>query len=244
MTGYRTVLWDLDGTLVGLRQRTFKVLMPLAAARAFRDLMPPHRFLRMLSGVLANVRANDTEHTNTDLMIRLLAERMGIEQSTAAQRLHRLAEVDFPRLHRCFAPQREAIDTVNLLQATGVAQVVATNPLWPLSTVTTRLRWGGYEPEIFAFHTNGGNMRSSKPRVEFYRELLERLGAEPGECVMIGNDAAKDAPAARIGIPVFLVGASESVVPSDCARTGLVRTGDWRRLRAWLDIEEESCSSS
>ncbi|MFE7802014.1 HAD family hydrolase [Nocardia sp. NPDC057440] len=244
MTGYRTVLWDLDGTLVGLHQRTFQVLMPLGAAQAFRDLMPPRRFLRTLNGVLGVVRANDTEYTNTDLMIRLLAERMGIEQSLAARRLHRLAEIDFPRLRWCFSPQPQAVDTVNMLHAKDITQVVATNPLWPLSTVTTRLRWGGYEPEVFTFHTSGENMRSSKPRIEFYRELLERLGAEPGECVMIGNDAAKDAPAARIGIPVFLVGASESAVPSNCAQTGLVRTGDWRRLRAWLGIEEESCSSS
>ena len=36
-----TVLWDLDGTLVGFRRRTFGVLMPLVAAAVFADRIPP-----------------------------------------------------------------------------------------------------------------------------------------------------------------------------------------------------------
>ncbi|WP_433761188.1 HAD family hydrolase [Nocardia sp. CA-135398] len=238
----RIVLWDLDGTLVRLRRRRFKALMPLVAAQVFRELTPPHRFLRVLSGVLRQVRANDTEHTNTDLMVRLLAERLGVEPDAVAFQLKSLAEKGFPRLRHCFPPEPSALDTVTRLREAGTVQVVATNPLWPDSTVTTRLGWGGYDPSAFTFRTSGENMRRSKPRIEFYRELLDRLDAEPGECVMIGNDAANDAPAARIGIPVFLVNVPESAVPQEYS--GLVSTGDWPRLREWLGIEEESCSSS
>jgi FMN phosphatase YigB (HAD superfamily) len=236
---YRMVLWDLDGTLVRLHRRRFKTLMPLAAAQAFRELTPRHRFLRVLYGVLKQVRANDTEHTNTELMVRLLADRLGVAPDAVATQLKSLAENGFPRLRACFPPEPWALDTVTRLQEAGATQVLATNPLWPDSTVTTRLGWGGYDPSAFTFRTSGENMRRSKPRVEFYRELLDRLAAEPGECVMIGNDAANDAPAARIGIPVFLVNVSESTVPQVCSETGLVSTGGWPRLREWLGIEEE-----
>ncbi|MEV5832591.1 HAD family hydrolase [Nocardia sp. NPDC052112] len=240
----RTVLWDLDGTLVRLRRRRFKTLMPLAAALAFRELTPPHRFLCALSGVLKQVRANDTEHTNTELMVGLLAERLGIAPDAVAVQLKSLAEQGFPRLRRCFPPEPSALATVTRLQMAGATQVVATNPLWPDSTVTSRLGWGGYDLSAFTFRSSGENMRRSKPRIEFYRELLDRLGTEPGECVMIGNDAANDAPAARIGIPVFLVNVPEKTVPQEYSGTGLVSAGDWPRLREWLGIEEESCSSS
>ncbi|WP_433633615.1 HAD family hydrolase [Nocardia sp. CA-120079] len=238
----RTVLWDLDGTLVRLHRRRFKALMPLAAAQAFRELSPPHRFLRVLPGVLKQVRANDTEHTNTDLMVRLLAERLRVTPEAVASQLKSLAETGFPRLRRCFPAEPSALHTVTRLRESGTVQVVATNPLWPDSTVTTRLGWGGYDPSVFTFRTSGENMRRSKPRIEFYRELLDRLGAEPRECVMIGNDAANDAPAALLGIPVFLVNAPESAVPQKYS--GLVSTGNWPRLREWLGIEEKSCSSS
>ena len=240
----RTILWDLDGTLVGLRKRTFKTVMPLTAALSFRDLTPPHRFLRILPGIMRQVRGNDTEHTNTDLMVELLARGLGVPAEIARLRLGRLTEVDFARLRACFPALPAAVATVADLRAAGVAQVVATNPLWPLASATTRLGWGGHDPADFDFITSGETMRRSKPRVEFYHELLERLAVEPRQCVMIGNDAANDAPAARAGIPVFLIGAAKSAVPEECSRTGLVSTGNWPRLREWLGIEERSCSSS
>lgn len=241
---HRTVLWDLDGTLVGLRKRGFKTLMPLTAALAFRDLTPPHRFLRVLAGVLPEVRRNETDRTNTEFMVDLLADRLDIGRERVDERLRRLAEHDFVRLRRCFPALPEAVSTVRDLHDAGVPQIVATNPLWPLSTATTRLRWGGHDPGVFEFITSGETMRRSKPRVEFYRELLDRLGLAARDCVMIGNDAANDAPATRIGIPVFLLGVAETAVPQECSRTGLVTTGDWTRLRVWLGNEEKSCSSS
>ncbi|MBF6215983.1 HAD family hydrolase [Nocardia puris] len=242
--GYRTVLWDLDGTLVGLRRLPFKVAMPAVAAYVFRDLVAPHRFLRVLSGVVGQARANDGELTNTALMVRLLAERTGLTEPEAAQRFRVLADEGFPRLRFCFPPLPAARDTVTRLAETGVTQVVATNPMWPDSTVLARLRWGGYDPAVFAMRTSGENMTRSKPRTEFYTGLLDRLGATARDCVMVGNDPVNDAPAALIGIPVFLVGVDPKDIPTDCARTGLVETGPWPALHRWLGIEEEPCLSS
>lgn len=239
----RTVLWDLDGTLVGVRSRAVKALMPVLAARSFRTATPPRRFLRDLPGVLRAVRANDTDLTNTAYMVTLIAERFAVSPEEAETRLRYLADVEFARLRACFPPLPVAVDTVRALRAAGNTQVIATNPLWPSSTATTRLRWGGHDPSAFAFITSGETMHRSKPRVEFYHELLERLSLRPGECVMVGNDAANDAPAALAGIPVFLLG-EQPDIPAACARTGRVTTGNWPRLREWLGIEEKSCTSS
>ncbi|WP_225728803.1 MULTISPECIES: HAD family hydrolase [unclassified Nocardia] len=241
---YRTVLWDLDGTLIGLRRRTFRMLMPAVAAWWFRDLVAPHRFLLAFGGVLKPVRANDSTESNTDLMVRLLAERLRIDRAAAGMRFHDLAVHGFSLLRWCFPPVPAAVHTVGLLRAARIGQVIATNPLWPRETVETRLRWGGYDPAAFELITSGDTMRRSKPSIEFYRELLDRLGARPRDCVMIGNDAANDAPAAELGIPVFLVNVPESDVPQQYSSTGLVTTGDWSRLHGWLGIEEKSCSSS
>ncbi|WP_040870974.1 aminotransferase class III-fold pyridoxal phosphate-dependent enzyme [Nocardia exalbida] len=96
----------------------------------------------------------------------------------------------------------------------------------------------------FTFVTSGDTMHRAKPRLEFYRELLDQLGAVAADCVMVGNDPAHDGPAAQLGIPVFLVGAPATDIPPAVARTGLVTTGDHRALRRWLGIEEDPCSSS
>ncbi|MFD8244966.1 HAD family hydrolase [Nocardia sp. NPDC059691] len=239
-----TVLWDLDGTLIGQRRRTFATLMPAGAAWVFRDLVPPHRFLPLLRRTLGDVRANDSDHTNTELMVRLLAQRLGTGRDVVADRLTRLAEVEFARLRACFPPRPAAVATVRGLAEAGARQVVATNPLWPRSTVEARIRWGGIDLASFAFVTSGDTMHRAKPRLEFYRELLDQLGAAAGDCVMVGNDPAHDGPAAQLGIPVFLVGPPTTGIPPAVARTGLVTVGDHHALRRWLGIEEDSCSSS
>ncbi|MEV6275149.1 HAD family hydrolase [Nocardia sp. NPDC051832] len=252
--GVHTVLWDLDGTLIGLRQRTFRVLMPVVAAAAFRDVVPPVRFLRALHGVLERVRANDSEETNHEQIVRLLGEVTGLDRPTADARFRALAHKQFPRLRRCFHPLPPARAVVADLTRAGVRQVVATNPLWPLETVTTRLRWGGFEPGTFIHITSGETMRRSKPRPEFYTELLEQIGAAPSECVMIGNDAIKDGPAATLGIPVFLldpgrkhaavsVGGSAGGDGSGVTGAGIT-AGDWAELAVWLGVGGAACSLS
>ncbi|MFG1793120.1 HAD family hydrolase [Nocardia sp. NPDC049149] len=233
-----TVLWDLDGTLIKLRQRTFRVLMPLVAAAAFRDVVPPVRFLRALDGALDRVRANESAETNHDQLVRMLAETTGLDRATADARFRVLADTGFPRLRRCFQPLPPAQTLVAELANAGVRQVVATNPLWPLVTVTDRLRWGGFDPGTFAHITSGESMRRAKPRLDFYRELLGQLSIDAGECVMVGNDAVKDAPAARLGIPVFLLDNRGDTAGSDG-----VTHGDWAALAAWLGVGA-SCSLS
>jgi FMN phosphatase YigB (HAD superfamily) len=223
-----TVLWDLDGTLVGISQRRFRTLMPLLAAWAFRDLIPPWRFLRTLHEVLPEVRANTSPDTNYHMMIRLLADHAGVDLTAADIRMRRLAGTEFPRLRRLFHPVPEAQVAVAQLAERGISQVVATNPLWPASTVSARLRWGGFDPAVFEHIVSGETMRRSKPRLEFYSELLDVLGRAAAECVMIGNEAAQDSPAEDLGIPVFILGS----------------TGDWSDLPGWLGLQETPCSSS
>lgn len=222
-----TVLWDLDGTLVGIKQRRFRTLMPLVAAWAFRDLMPPWRFLRALRHSLPQIRANTSPDTNYHMMIRILAGYAGVEIAEADARMRHLAEAEFSRLRRLFYPVPEAQAAVAQLAERGIRQVVATNPLWPESTVTARLCWGGFDPDVFQHITSGETMRRSKPRLDFYRELLDVLERPAAECVMVGNDAVQDSPAVDLGIPVFILGI----------------TGGWPELPGWLGLKETSCSS-
>jgi FMN phosphatase YigB (HAD superfamily) len=238
-----TVLWDLDGTLVGFHRRTFGVLMPLVATAAFTDLIPPWRFLALLKDILPQVRANSGQETNHELLVRLIAEQFGCDEANIDARLRRLAGFGFPRLRRCFYPQQGAPELVGQLAARGLRQVIATNPLWPLDTVLARLAWGRLDATRFAFIASGESMSRSKPQVDYYRELLRLLGVHPWECVMIGNDARNDGPSSVLGIPVYLLNASNRFDYGVGTAPTLVTEGDWPALKAWLGVEEDACSS-
>ena len=44
-----------------------------------------------------------------------------------------------------------------------------------------------------------------KPNPEYYLNIAERLGLEPEECLMVGNDVTEDMIASKVGINVFLL---------------------------------------
>lgn len=238
-----TVLWDLDGTLVGFRRRTFGVLMPLVAAAVFTDFIPPWRFLALLKGILPQVRANGGQEMNHELLVRLIAEHVGLDGAIVDARLRRAAGSGFPLLRRCFYPQPGVPELVNELAARGLRQVVATNPLWPLDTALARLAWGHIDATRFTFIASGESMSRSKPQVDYYRDLLRLIGTHPRECVMIGDDARNDGPASALGIPVYLLNAANGFDCGAGADPTLVTAGDWPALRAWLGVEEDACSS-
>jgi FMN phosphatase YigB (HAD superfamily) len=189
--------------------------------------------------ILPGVRANTGVCSNDELLRALIAEHTGCSPALVDRRLRWLSGRAFPLLWWCFRPQRGARELVAHLAGRGVRQVLATNPLWPRQTVLSRADWGGIDVAHFDYITAGENMTRSKPRTEYYRELLDKLGVQPHECLMIGNDARNDAPASRLGIAVYLIGSGSSGLSDGAVRGAepvLLTTGSWSALPAWLGV--------
>ena len=83
--------------------------------------------------------------------------------------------------------------------------VLATNPLFPRVATHSRIRWAGLEPQNFELVTTYENSRFCKPDLRYYEEILGKLQVQPGECLMVGNDADEDMVAERLGMRVFLL---------------------------------------
>lgn len=83
--------------------------------------------------------------------------------------------------------------------------VLATNPIFPLVGVETRLSWVGLRPEDFSYITAYENSTTCKPNPAYYAEILRKTGKRPQECLMVGNDATEDTAALEQGIGVYLV---------------------------------------
>ena len=120
--------------------------------------------------------------------------------------VHEFLVHDFPHLSGHFVPIPGARETLELARRLDYRVVLATNPVWPLDAVRTRLRAGGLDDFTFDFISHSEVMTCCKPDPRYYRELLERLQARGEECLMIGNDPRKDLPAKEAAINTFLIG--------------------------------------
>ena len=99
----------------------------------------------------------------------------------------------------------EAKRVVEFLKARGVRLALATNPAFPNIATEKRMRWAGVEPSDFELYTTFDNSHFCKPVLGYYREVLEKMGVTPEECLMVGNDVDDDMPAAELGMSVFLL---------------------------------------
>lgn len=97
---------------------------------------------------------------------------------------------------------KEAVDKAKEL---GYRVVLATNPIFPEIATINRIKWAGLEPEDFELFTTYENTGYCKPNLKYYTDILNRIGAEPNECVMVGNDVGEDMVARKLGMKVFLV---------------------------------------
>lgn len=87
----------------------------------------------------------------------------------------------------------------------GCEVVIATNPIFPEKATRERLRWAGVGDFPYRLVTTYENMHFCKPRLEYYQEILERIGHRPEECLMVGNDVEEDLVAAELGLKTYLV---------------------------------------
>ena len=67
------------------------------------------------------------------------------------------------------------------------------------------MAWAGLQPEDFALITTYEEFSYAKPNLGYYREILLRIGKQPQDCLMVGNDVTEDMCAAELGMDTFLI---------------------------------------
>jgi HAD superfamily hydrolase (TIGR01549 family) len=230
-----TVLFDLDGTLLPYPAYDRAVDQIFSSiAEYLADWIAPDVFERAL---MAGIRAMDDNKRQGPSNAEAFASAFcpvactsPAEVKDAFDRFYRHA---FPLLKNLTAPSPEARQIVEWLVSNGRRLVIATGFQTPLMAVEERLKWAGVPTDEFPYHfiTTIDNMHASKPHQEYYEEVLEHLGCNPGECLMVGDDWQHDiAPAMSAGIPTYWISEQGSVIPDRrVLLMGLGSLGDFRR---------------
>lgn len=201
----KTIFFDLDGTLLSMDLMEFvENYYRLLAGYVARMGYEPKAFVRALNEGVKRMMANDGSATNEDIFWQAIAGEFGEQALESREALENFYHNDFQKMAELIEPKQELLDLIESLK--GKANLVlATNPLFPKLATQYRMKFAGLNPEDFSRVTTYEDAFYSKPSPKYYQALLEELGLQPDEIVMIGNDAIEDGAASVLGVPVFLL---------------------------------------
>jgi HAD superfamily hydrolase (TIGR01549 family) len=225
----RAVLIDLDDTLLVNKMDIFLPAYFQKLGEYLADRIDPDQ---MLTELLNGTQQMLTNLDPTCTLERAFADHfypvLGFDEQPLRDHIEVFYREIFPTLKTLTAERPEAKTFVNHLSEEGVDLVVATNPLFPRLAVEERLRWAGFTSEFpFDLIAAYEQFHFTKPHLEYYTEILGRLGLGPQDAVMLGDDPANDlAPAQSLGMGSFHL----SQAPSE-AHDG----GDFEAASLWIE---------
>lgn len=200
------ILFDLDGTLLPMKQDTYAAayIKGVAAAAAPHGYEPKGFSRAVMSGIAAMVKNNGSK-TNEAAFWDSLADTYGEIVKRHMRMFDEFYEVDFQKIKDVcgFAPR--AAELIQFVKEMGYRVVLATNPIFPSVATESRIRWAGLKPEDFEIYTTYENSHYCKPSLDYYEEIMKQLNIYPEECLMVGNNVEEDMIAESLGMKVFLL---------------------------------------
>lgn len=203
-----TILFDLDGTLLPMDNEVFTkgYFKGLAAKLAPLGYEPQALVKCVWSGTAAMVK-NDGSRPNRDRFWETFAamnpELFKPEHTEITDSFY---TNEFQSVKAYTGENPLAKPLINTLKADGIHVILATNPIFPKVGIETRLNWIGLTADDFDLVTTYENMHYCKPNPKYYTEILEMLGAQPENCLMVGNNTDEDCAAAKAaGLETLLV---------------------------------------
>ena len=202
----KAVLFDLDGTLLPMDSDAFvKTYFGLLAAKAAPLGYGPEA---LSSAILSGTKAmamNDGTKTNEAVFWDKFAEIFGEEARAHQSAINDFYRIEFNQTRQHCFPTEKARKAVEIAKSRGFRVALATNPIFPAIATENRIRWAGFQLDDFELYTTYETFNAAKPNPRYFVEFARRMGLEPSECAMIGNDATEDMAAAKAGMTVFIL---------------------------------------
>lgn len=230
----KNILFDLDGTLLPMDQEIFTkaYFKGLAEKLAPYGYQPEKLYASIWAGVTAMVK-NDGSCRNEDAFWKSFTAIWGEGAQKDKPVFDAFYRKEFQKVQECCGYREEVPVLIRELREKGYRLVLATNPLFPAVATESRIRWAGLAPEDFEWVTTYENIGCCKPNLQYYEEILRRMGMKPEESVMVGNDVGEDMIAERLGIKVFLL--TDCLINRKQADISTYPHGSFVELKAFLD---------
>lgn len=231
----KTILFDLDGTLLPIDTDTFLRHYMKAIAAHAGHLVPPGQLVeQILASTNEMIMNTDPNLTNADVFARDFYPKVAKEEAELAPIFEAFYQERFPALKSvCPGVPGLARQVAQTALARGYEIVLATNPVFPRMAIEERMRWIEIDDLDWRLVTVYEEMHACKPQPAYFQEILERIGRRPEECLMVGNDVQEDGVAAKLGMDLFyvtdyLIDRKGTALPAD-------RSGSLADFLRWLE---------
>lgn len=202
----KTVLFDLDGTLLPLDEQKFIETYFNLLGKKFYSLGYPPK--TMLQAVWAGTEAmvnNDGRKTNEDVFWEVFENKTNIKRSSIESEFIHFYNNQFDFVKDSTNPNDAYVTMINQLKDKGYQLVLATNPIFPEIATKKRMAWANLETSLFSLITTYENSFYAKPNPNYYSSICQELSLTFEECLMVGNDVNEDMIVKEMGMQVFLL---------------------------------------
>ena len=201
-----TILFDLDSTLLCMDQDEFvKVYFGRLCAYMAQYGWEPQSLGKVIWGCVGAMIKNQEPIHNDIVFWQTFEALTGRKQEDVEAGFTEFYEKDFPNVCVVAQKMEESAAIIRVLKEKGYRLALATNPLFPQIATHSRVQWAGMEPTDFEWITTYENSHYCKPSPKYYQEVMEVLGVQPDQCLMVGNDVEEDMCAADLGLQVHLI---------------------------------------
>lgn len=206
MAFLRTLLFDLDGTLLPMNQEEFMKGYFGALVPEIRHLVNRSQIVEQIwSATKDTVKNESPDLTNMEAFKQSFFSKTGIREEDIWPIFDRFYEDTFGMLQHLTQPSPISREICRTAVDKGYQLVLATNPIFPERAIRHRMEWAGIDDIPFKLVTVMENMHYCKPNPKYFVEILDLVDASPFEAMMFGNDIQEDGVAGKLGMQTFLV---------------------------------------
>ena len=201
-----TVLFDLDGTLLPIPDQSVFVKFyfgSLSKKLANFGYEPKSLVNAVWAGIDSMIK-NDGTKTNEEAFWNCFCGLVGGKKASHKKLFEDYYKNEFIEAKNACGFNPQSLEVVRKIKEMGLKVVLATNPIFPRIATEKRIKWAGLSPDLFEIVTTYENSTFCKPNLEYYKEIISKLGVKPEECLMVGNDVSEDMVAKKLNINVFL----------------------------------------
>lgn len=232
---YKAVLFDLDGTLLPMDQDEFvKAYFGLLSKRMAQFGYDPQTLIATIWGGTKAMMKNDGNKNNDEVFWEKFLETYGDEFSKDRANLDAYYDNEFLKVQEICGFNPLSKETVERIKKAGMRVALATQPIFPEIATIHRTRWAGLDVSDFEVVTTFENIGYCKPSKEYYLEVCARMGLEPADCLMVGNDTDDDMPAKGAGLDVFLL--TDCLINNSSKDINEYPNGDFNALMEYLGV--------